>query len=415
MQPRFIGLSTLALSLLASVAVAQPQPTVVVPSSSIVRAEDAGHRAHTNVRYLKLDPRAAPPSLHGVHADLPPFPGLFFETPASLACLYALVPKTFACNPQQVTQNTNGGSKAIAIVDAFDDPTVLADLQAYSAQFGLPAPTAANFQIVFANGVRPPRDDGWGLEIALDVEMAHAMAPKAKVILVEAKSNSLADLFQAEQVAANLVAAAGGGQVSNSWGNNEFAGETGAAFTSPFVKNKVVFFASTGDADVTSFPAVLPQLVAAGGTTVRRDGSGNLLNPAEATWNNAGAGKSSVVARPAFQNPVASVVGTKRGIADLAAVANPDTGVWVRFRSSWFSVGGTSVSSPLLAGIANLAGHFAASTAIEQSLIYGHLGTGAFRDIKNASSKCGVGNALRALVGYDFCTGVGSPQGLAGL
>ena len=211
------------------------------------------------------------------------------------------------------------------------------------------------------------------------------------------------------------MAAAGGGQVSNSWGSNEFGGETGAAFVAPFVKNNVVFFASTGDADVPSYPAALPQLVASGGTTVRRDAAGNLLSPAEATWNDAGAGKSSVVARPAFQSVVAGVVGTKRGTANLAAVANPDTGVWVRFRSSWFGVGGTSVSSPLLAGIANLAGHFAASTAAGQALIYGHLGTGAFRDIKNTSSKCGVGNTLHALVGYDFCTGVGSPRGLTGL
>ena len=405
----------IALSLVAGAAVAQPGPTVVVPNSSLVHPEDAGHRAHTNVRYLKLDPRAAPPSLYGARADLPPFPGLFFETPASLACLYALVPKTFGCNPQQVTQNTTGGSRAIAIVDAFDNPTVLADLQAYSAQFGLPAPNAANFQIVFATGTRPARDDGWGLEIALDVQMAHAMAPKAKVILVEAASNSFFDLFQAERVAANLVAAAGGGQVSNSWGSDEFAGETSAASTTPFVKNKVVFFASTGDADVTSYPAVLPQLVAAGGTTVRRDASGKLLTPAKSTWNEAGAGKSSLVARPAFQAPVAGVVGTKRGIADLSAAANPATGVWVRFRGSWFSVGGTNVSSPLLAGIANLAGHFAANTAAEQALIYGHLGTGAFRDIKNTASNCGVGNALHALLGYDFCTGVGSPLGLAGL
>ena len=140
MYRRVFGASALLLSALGGPVWAQSvKPNVVVPPSSVVRAADAGHRAHTNVRYLKLDPRAAPPSLHGAQANLPPFPGLFFETPASLACLYALVPKTLACNPQQVTQNANGGSKAIAIVDAFDDPTVLADLQTYSAQFGLPA------------------------------------------------------------------------------------------------------------------------------------------------------------------------------------------------------------------------------------------------------------------------------------
>src|SRR4051812_15242952 len=266
MRNGFAAISAVALYFLANGAGAQSAaPTVIVPPSSVAGPTDAGRRAHTNYRILVLPPGAAPPALHGPTPAVPPGPGNF-ETPASLACIYGLVAKRLGCNPQKVTANVVGGSRAIAIVDAFDNPTVRADLKFYAAQFGLPAITDSNFQVVFATGTRPPRDDGWGLEIALDVEMAHALAPRAKVILVEAASNSFADLFQAERVAANLVAAAGGGQVSNSWGSNEFAGETGAAFTSPFIKNKVVFFASTGDADVTSYPAVLPQLVAAGGT-----------------------------------------------------------------------------------------------------------------------------------------------------
>ena len=87
--------------------------------------------------------------------------------------------------------------------------------------------------------------------------------------------------------------------------------------------------------------------------------------------------------------------------------------MWVRFQSQWHVLGGTSVSSPLLAAIANTAGHFATSSGAEETRIYGALGTGAFRDEK--TGVCGVGNALSAKNGYDFCTGVGSPVGKNGL
>jgi hypothetical protein len=101
------------------------------------------------------------------HLCWPPFPGTFFETPASLACIYGLVAVTPGCDPNTVTTVSNRGSKVIAIVDAFDNPSALADLTLYSAQFGLPAPTAANFQVVYATGVQPANDTGWALEEAL--------------------------------------------------------------------------------------------------------------------------------------------------------------------------------------------------------------------------------------------------------
>ena len=152
--------------------------------------------------FLKLaDPKAAPPDLFGLNPQLPPFPGHNYETPASLACVYGLVAKTAGCNPRTLKTNATGGSKVVAIVDAFDDPTVLSDLKKYSKQFGLPAITAANFQVVYASGSRPAYNAGWAQEEGLDVEMAHALAPKAKVILVEAASNSFADLANAEVVA----------------------------------------------------------------------------------------------------------------------------------------------------------------------------------------------------------------------
>src|SRR5919199_546446 len=154
MKNGFAGVSALVLSLLASSAWAQSAaPAVVVPPSSTVNPADAGKKAHTNYRILTLPLGAAPPALHGPNPQVPPGPGNF-ETPASLACIYGLVPKTLACNPNKVTANVVGGSKAVAIVDAFDDPTVKADLTAYSTQFGLPAITSSNFTVVFATGTR---------------------------------------------------------------------------------------------------------------------------------------------------------------------------------------------------------------------------------------------------------------------
>ena len=362
MQVLFYGLSALLLSFLAGSALAQnAPPNIVIPKSSIVRAEDAGLRAHTNTQILN-DPNAVVPDLYGVNPQLPPGAG-FFETPASLACIYGLVPKTLGCNPQKVTKNVTGGSKVVAIVDAFDDPTALSDLATYSKQFGLPAVNNSNFQVIYASGTKPPFDPGWQQEEALDTQMVHALAPKAKILLVEAASNSFADLLQAEKVAANLVASAGGGEISNSWGSDEFPAETRPAFRTPFTKAKVVFFASTGDAETPIYPAVLPNVVAVGGTTVLRNSAGKFLS--EASWTEAGAGPSIFVPRPPFQSTVQTIVGTQRGVADISADADPHTGVWVHVAGQWLIFGGTSVSCPILAAITNTAKHFLPSTTAE--------------------------------------------------
>jgi kumamolisin len=196
---------------------------VVIPQSSVPGPGDAGKRAHTNTRVFVPNGSTKPQAAVARPLVGPPVAGFFFETPASLACIYRLVPVTPGCDLNVVTTVSNRGSKVIAIVDAFDNPSALADLTLFSSQFGLPAPTAANLQVVYASGVQPANDTGWALEEALDIEMAHAMAPNAKVILVEAASDSLADLIAAEDVASGLVAAAGGGEVSNSWTGDEFA------------------------------------------------------------------------------------------------------------------------------------------------------------------------------------------------
>jgi subtilase family serine protease len=130
------------------------------------------------------------------------------------------------------------------------------------------------------------------------------------------------------------------------------------------------------------------------------------------SWTEAGAGPSLYVPRPAFQSAVASVVGSARGVPDVAVDANPETGAWIRLSGSWYIFGGTSLASPLMAAITNAAGHFAVSTAAELTALYANLGTAKFNDIQRGT--CGQYQGLAAGTGYDLCTGIGSPAGLTG-
>jgi subtilase family serine protease len=350
--------------------------------------------------------------------ELPPFPGFFFETPASIACIYRLVPHPgHNCDPNVTTQNPTGGSGAIAVVDAFDTPNAAADLAAFSAQFGLPP---AVFQVVYASGTQPGLDPsgGWELEASLDIEWAHAMAPNAKIFLVEAKNNSFTNLFTAVILAANLVATNGGGEVSMSFGSGEFTQETtvDGIFTTP----GVVYIASSGDSPGAEWPSASPNVVSAGGTTLSRDpNTGKFL--LENTWQDAGGGPSQVEPRPHFQDRIQGIVGDFRGTPDLSFDSNPNTGVWVLDTNlfqggpgGWFVLGGTSVAAPSLAGIINSAGKFASSSQAENALIYRHLFADRddFRDIFYGTCGLNIGNF--AVPGWDFCTGVGSDIGLDG-
>jgi kumamolisin len=394
------------LLVLTSLAPAQIRPVsgkVFTPDSSIEKPSDFGQRAHTNIHlFLPTEP------MRNAQPFGPPYPGYAYETPASLACVYHLATAVAGCNPNTVTKNPTGGAKMIAIVDAFDAPHAASDLSAFSTQFALPA---ASFQVVYASGTKPPYDAGWEIEESLDVQWAHAMAPNAKIVLVEAASNKFADLMTAEDVASKMVNAAGGGEVSNSWGGSEFSGET--AYDSHFVKANVVFFASSGDSPGTIWPGTSPDVVSAGGTTVRRNPStGNFLS--EYPWDSAGGGVSALEARPSYQNGI-TIVGNFRGVPDLSFDSNPITGVWVLVsdQGGWYIVGGTSVASPSLAGIINLAGSFAASTNAELTTVYGNrTNTADFHDI--ATGYCGPYAGYSGVAGWDFCTGVGSDKGKLG-
>jgi kumamolisin len=397
--------------------IAPSAPThVYTPQSSLPqpRNEQGQVMARTHLRIL------VPSSTHmsfGSAAvqpfELPPFPGYLYETPASIACVYNLVEVPLkGCNPNKTTANPTGGSKAIAIVDAYDDPRAQADIATFSSQFGLPTP---NLFVVYATGTEPALDPtgGWEIEESLDIEWAHAMAPEATIYLVEAASNSYSDLFTAVGVANTLVADAGGGEVSMSWGSGEFSEE--ADYDSAFTTPGVVYFASAGDSPGVGYPSASPNVVSAGGTSISRDlTTGHLI--IESTWQDGGGGVSQVEARPAFQNGVKHIVGAGRGTPDLSFDANPNTGVWIIDSNTvpepgWYIVGGTSVSSPSLAGIVNAAHSFRASSAAENQALYKD-DESELHDI--VYGNCGLNMSDFAVPGYDLCTGIGAPKGLKG-
>ena len=358
----------------------------VVPDSSLQKPGDVGLRAHTNTRFTppsvfmsQPDHSAAPkmaPGKSSVPYVGPPFAGFGFETPGSLACLHGLVTVTSGCNPNTATTVPSAkGGKAIAIVDAYHYPTALADLQTYSTQFGLPAPVLKVYSATSAgdcNGPTPTTDPtGWEGEAALDIQMAHAAAPQATIILVEAQSSSNNDLLGAVRCANTILTLYGGGELSMSWGGSEFSGQN--AFDTYFSTSNVVYFASSGDMPGVNWPSSSAKVISVGGMSYARGASLDFLR--FATWTDGGGGLSNFVTRPTYQDGIAGTVGARRGVPDISAVANPDTGVWVFdsnpvYGTGWYVYGGTSVAAAFAAGLTNAAGGFRASTAAELTALY---------------------------------------------
>jgi kumamolisin len=360
---------------------------IVVPESSIPRPG----RIHTN--YFIVD--------SGVHTPGPPPDA---ETPASLACVYKLVKGPKGCPIATSKTLPTGGWGAIAIVDAGDYPSAKQDLHAFSSYFGIPD---ADFTIVYANGHKPPTYSDWIVEEALDIEWAHAMAPKAKLFLVESKlcTSSKCNTdpsWQAVRVAGELVAKNGGGVVSMSFGDAEVSNE--ADFDKNFKVPGVVYFAASGDSGigVSSYPGSSPNVVSVGGTYFNRDSSGDFLN--EQYFTDGGGGDiSQYEPRPSYQNIIKNIVGNSRGYPDVASdfCCAP-----IYLQGQWGEVGGTSWSSPTFAGIVNAAGAKHTSTDDELTAIYKEYANkkeykADFRDITTGDSRCKTG--------WDLCAGVGSP------
>jgi len=394
---------------------------IVVPTSSVVRAQDAGLFAHTN--HLVFVPQgmqltdsaklASPQDVRSAAGAAPAY--TFSENPGSLGCVYQVGPVYSGCTYSGgFYLHPSGGSGAIAIVDAYHNPDAATDLAVFDAEWGLPA---ANFTQVYCqasggtcytSNTPPATNTGWGLEIALDIEWAHAMAPNAKIFLIEANSNSYADLSWAEAWAGYYVDINGGGEVSNSWGGSEFSGETSydGYFNNYFGNyHPIVYLASGGDSGTVEWPSASPYVISAGGTTVNRDASGNYLS--QTCWTGTGRGLSTVEAIPSFQSTVGGLAGTKRSTTDLSFDADPNSGVWVydALNGGWFVVGGTSVASPSLAGIINNAGNKMYSALQEGNLLYSEY-RGA---VSYSADFIDV-----TPTGYDTCTGIGTPKTLVG-
>jgi subtilase family serine protease len=450
----------------------KPEGTIIKPASGTA----AKGYAHTN--YEIFVPKGqATPSIQ----QLQVLPNAH-ETPASLGCVYNVGPNYPGCNPHTGGLNhPTGGWGAIVLVDAYSNPNVTADLEFFSQSFGLPA---ARFHKVYANQSfgtftagdggtltasclhTPPVNADWGLEEDLDIEWAHAMAPSAQIVLVEACSNSIEDLLYAEVVANIEAQKYGGGDISNSWGGAEDPAQLGDesglpnsgwdnVFYRAYICNIVsqctfptgiTYFASAGDSGWgAQFPSSVPWVVSAGGTTVQRDHTGNFLG--ESCWGNgfdevgSGGGPSAVeiwtdtdiVDGPGpWTNFQYGLFGdfVPRDTPDFAFDADPGSGVYVydSYSGGWFIVGGTSVSSPALAGIVNNANNRFGNAALtlpgfytseEDNYVYTQIDswlypTNWYQVTSGDNGACELGICPDPGYIYNECTGIGTPRGKLG-
>lgn len=336
---------------------------------------------------------AAARAVTGQAAALPPGYG-----PADLASAYKL-------------PSTGGAGQTVALVDAGDDATAEADLAVYRATYGLPACTTANgcfSKVNQAGAAGPlPADFGWGVEISLDLDMVSAACPDCHILLVEGDSPSFASLGASVNTAVSL----GATEVSNSYGADEQNGIQ--PFEADYTHPGVAITASSGDFGygIPSFPAVVPAVIAVGGTTLTK--ASNTRGWTEAAWFGAGAGCSAWIDKPAWQSDPNC---PGRMVADVAADADPGTGPAVYDTDDgapgWLIVGGTSASSPFIAGVIALAGH--PDRFPNASYLYSH--ASALNDVVTGNDitqvDCGGDYQCNAVAGYDGPTGNGTPNGL---
>ncbi|MBA5607447.1 peptidase S53 [Duganella sp. FT3S] len=336
-----------------------------------------------------------------------------------------------------------GAGQTIYIVDAMHNPNMAAELAAFNAKFGLPAcvqksiatsavlplaaPSASGCELAVVystsagamTATQPAYDAGWATEIALDVQWAHATAPLARIVLIEAASASVDNL----QGAVKLANAMGPGVVSMSFGTPEgsWTGSANAAFTAA----SMTYLAATGDSGAgVQWPAVSPNVVAVGGTSLTYTGSGSR---SEVGWSQTGGGISAYTATPSYQTSAVPGLGTlaRRGVADVSFNADPKTGQYVAVIASgastpsWISAGGTSLSTPQWAGliaVANATRALGAKPALgaPHAVLYGQIASvpgsyaSAFGDVISGSD--GTCATCSAKSGYDQLSGLGTPN-----
>jgi subtilase family serine protease len=306
---------------------------------------------------------------------------------------------------------TKGSGQTVAIVDAFDQPNIESDLQVYRTNFGLPTCNSSNgcFQKLNQDGLPgpyPPPNTGWGQEISLDVDMVSASCPNCNIILIEATDNSFKNLGIAVKRAVKLKADV----VSNSYGA---AGNYKAwGIMKAYTYRHPVIMASSGDSGYgPSVPAGFPTVVSVGGTSLRRITSGRGWQ--ETVWNGTNSGCSTKQMKPTWQTDKVCKGKTQN---DVSAVSNPGTGV--AFYDTyggpgWGVIGGTSVASPLLAGIYGLAEN---GSKIDNAASHFWAQGASLYDVVSGSNGICTPPDKRAYwctgeVGYDGPTGNGTPNG----
>jgi subtilase family serine protease len=338
--------------------------------------------------------------------------------------------------PSQIAQGygfnqitDQGQGQTIAIVDAYKDPNIASDLNMFDAEFGLPSPplfTQVNQSGGSVSSVLT--DPGWSLEISLDVEWAHAVAPEANILLVNTNNDSLKSLVAGVNYARN---ASDVSVVSMSWGGSEFPNELAydSYFTTPAGHNGVTFVAASGDSGGyygPEWPSVSPNVVGVGGTSLDLSVNGSYMQ--ESAWSDSSGGYSIYENEPSYQESAQQ--SGARTTPDVAYNANPNTGYAVYDSLSyqgiagWQEIGGTSSATPQWAGLIAIADQERVASGqgtldgATQTLpllygLYSPPGTGAyvtytedFHDVTRGSSSF----FTRAGLGYDLVTGLGSPM-----
>lgn len=374
----------------------------------------AGAQQFVRLRLPHIAPTGEPvaftrPPIHVVTtADLSAPPSSAF-TPAVIRHAYG-----FDLVPNQ------GAGQTIGVIDAYDDPNIESDLAVFSTQFGLPACSSATgcFTKLYATASRPASSAQWAIETALDVEWAHAIAPEANIILVEANSYALSDLL----VGVDLAVTKGASVVSMSWTTPEFSAER--SMDSHFLASGVTFLAASGDSGAgVNYPAASPEVISVGGTSLTLNAEQNYLS--EAAWSGSGGGVSSYENEPSFQEQfgVPDDPAGYRVVPDVSLDANPGTGFAVynsipyQNAEGWFQVGGTSASTPQWAAAIAIVNSMRA--AIRKAPYSGgaaplypmntRLDSLTFNPIdRPASTGCRL--VCHSIAGYDIFTGLGSPQ-----
>lgn len=393
-----------ALSTAAPAAVAQPSPSANWHAERVCPDVPAGNASCFALKYVDDSTGSANALPRGGQvtpaSSTPPSTG---KTPADIQSAYNIA-------------GLKSGGRTVAIVDAYGYPNLERDLGVYRSQFGLPACTVSNGCLTIMNqngGSRLPRfNSGWADETALDVDAVSAACPDCKILVVQATTASITNLGTAVATAAKQPGVVA---ISNSYGGGDSSDSSyGVYYNQP----GIAVTASTGDNGYSgsSYPASSSYVTAVGGTSLVKDSSARGWG--ESAWSGSGSGCSTVNAAL----PAAAAFGTgcgKRASADVAAVADPQTGLSVyapssSTTSSWAQYGGTSLSSPLIAAVYALSGNSGGATAPANSLPYTN--AGKFNDVASGSTgSCPTSQWCLAGTGWDGPTGVGTPNGVAGL